>query len=72
MPRDITAARPNGSMLPTATSFPSGNRNNAACSPPGNSTATPRPGNSRFSGHARVHVVSTPVSVYRSARTVMV
>jgi len=42
MPRDITAAPENGSILPTACSEPSSNRNKAACAPPGNSTPTPR------------------------------
>src|SRR5690606_2956104 len=44
IPRDITAARPKGSILPTAYSVPSGSRNRAAWAPPGSSTATPRPG----------------------------
>src|SRR6185437_5333794 len=54
IPRDMTAARPIGSMLLTARILLSANRKSATCAPSGNSTATPRRGCSRATGHAAV------------------
>src|SRR5947209_3817956 len=44
MPRESTAARPIGSMLPTARMLLSANRKSATCALSGSSTATPRMG----------------------------